>query len=379
MKNLRRKVLAATLAAAMSVPTFAFAGTTTNTTTAVATTANTAITLTLDNAFAALKDSPQMSTIEIQYLADRGAVSGYAETASKIKQNAEILGDSTGQLAAEIGRDFSNTMTLPNKQARLNALNVSLTETYYGVKNVETLAKIAKENLDITQTTYDQTALKYKLGKVSKLDLLNAESELSKAKNKYQEAADGLAQAKMGFNLFMGYDLLQEVKLTSEVTEVAKPTITLEDAIKQAMENRLDIKGAEYQLKMAKASASNYRAYPSTSATYLKGASMVLAAETAQKLAAPKAEMDVRTKYMKMNETYNAVQTAKMSVSNSKEILRLSQLQYNNGLCTLKTVQEAQLAYIAAENEQASALLDYNLAVQAFTYSYGYGVEAAAL
>lgn len=390
---MKTKIPALALAMLMTVatPMMAYADTT-NTAAATATTAATtsaAISLTLDEAFAALKDSPQMALIEMQYTADKAAVRGYSETVNRMDDAAEALKgvprslwgelDLSGEKTLEAARDFGNAVAEPNKTARLNALNTSMTETYYGVKNVETLTKIAKENLDITQKTYDQTALKYKLGTVSKLDMLNAETDLAKAKDSYQKAADGLSQAKMGFNLYMGYDLLRPVTLTSEVKEVALPTITLEEALKQAEANRLSIKSAEYQLKAAKLSASNYTAYPRNSSTYLKGAAAVLGAETAAKLALPQVQMDVRSKYMDMKEKYAAVQTGKLSVANSKEALRLCQLQYEKGLCTLTTVQKAQLGYIAAENEQAQALLDYNLSVQAFTYSYGVGTEAASI
>ncbi len=376
-KNIRRTVVVTALVVTMAMPNFTFAAVATAK--ASEATATAPKTLTLEQAFAGLKDSPQMAYIEIQYNADKGAVAGYSEGASKAKENAEILGDNSGQLINETARDFSKNFTEPNKQARLNALNTSLTETYYGVKNVEAMANIAKENLDIAQSTYDQTALKYKLGKASKLDTLNAQNDLAKAKNTYQKAQDGLSQARMGFNIYMGYDLLHQVSLTSEVKEIALPTIKLEEAIAQAKANRLEIKGSEYQLKMAKVRASNYTAYPRSSATYLAGANAILGAETALKQSEPKVEMDVRTKYMTMKEKYSEVQAAKISVSNSKEVLRLTRLQYSNGITTLNTVKQAQLAYISSKSDEATALLDYNLAVQAFTYSYGYGTEAVSL
>lgn len=397
-------ILTLTLLTAGALPAGAFAADAPEAQTSAA-----PITLTLEQAYDALKDSPQMQMIDIQYTADRAVASGYAEGASSIadaKANLDTLYDliqitpdsspakselqsaynsalstlsGTNENLIKANRDFAKEILEQNKTARLNELNLSLMRTYYGVKNVETLTAIAKENLDITQKTYDQTALKYNLGTASKMELLNAESDLNTAKNGYTEAANGLAQAKMGFNMYMGYDLHQEVILASEVAEIEMPEITLEEAIKEALANRLSIKNAEQSLKTTKMNAGNYTAYPSSSSTYLAGKASVLGAQTAYDMAAPTVEMDVRTKYMAMTLAKQKVESGKLTVANAKEVHRLAELQYQNGLCTLTQVQAAQLGYIAAQNTQASALLEYNLAVQEFIYSYGCGTEAITL
>lgn len=396
-------ILTLTLLTAGALPAGAFAADAPEAQTSAA-----PITLTLEQAYDALKDSPQMQMIDIQYTADRAVASGYAEGASSIadaKAYLDLLYDTiqitsnpadklvlqseynsilstlsgTNENLIKANRDFAKEILEQNKTARLNELNLSLMRTYYGVKNVETLTAIAKENLDITQKTYDQTALKYNLGTASKMELLNAESDLNTAKNGYTEAANGLAQAKMGFNMYMGYDLHQEVILASEVAEIEMPEITLEEAIKEALANRLSIKNAEQSLKTTKMNAGNYTAYPSSSSTYLAGKASVLGAQTAYDMAAPTVEMDVRTKYMAMTLAKQKVESGKLTVANAKEVHRLAELQYQNGLCTLTQVQAAQLGYIAAQNTQASALLEYNLAVQEFIYSYGCGTEAITL
>ncbi|MDD3169774.1 MAG: TolC family protein [Eubacteriales bacterium] len=183
---------------------------------------------------------------------------------------------------------------------------------------------------------------------------------------------------KMAFNQFMGYNLMQNVALTDTIKEVPLSTKPLKDSIDSALKNRNSIAETSYRLEMAKLGANTYKAYPKTSSAYLGAQMKILLAETAYKNEPLAIESDVRTKYMAMNEEYSKVQTGKKSVENSKETVRLVQLQYDSGMATLTDVEEAQLGYYNAQLAYSKALLKYNLAVNEYDLSSGVGMEPAS-
>ncbi len=105
----------------------------------------------------------------------------------------------------------------------------------------------------------------------------------------------------------------------------------------------------------------------------------MLMAETNSKNAPLTVESDVRTKYMKMNEKYSAVQTGKKTVENAKETERLAQLQYDAGMATLSDVESAQLGYYTAQLDYSKALLEYNLAVNDYELASTVGTTPAKI
>lgn len=358
------------------------------------------IKLSIEEALELLEDSPQMQIVNLQKIADQAAATGASEGLESLKEAEDaikmltMMGDPTSLAMAstiesqtksvskgdlEDLKRYARKMTEPNDKARRNALRLQATEMYYTLKNTEKLHDIALENYNISKKIYDNTVTKHKLGTVSKVDLLSAELNLSETKDSYLAAKNGLEQVKMGFNLFFGLDLMQPVILTSDIATPDFPTITLDDAIESALNNRNEIKQEEYQFDIAKTEFGLKSAYPRNSATYLGAKAMYIAAETEYLLKPALIEQEVRTNYMNMTQYYDALITSEKSVSNAKETLRLVQLQYDNGLVTLSIVQQAQLGYDAALQSQASAILKYALAVEAFTYSYDVGTVAAAI
>ncbi len=340
--------------------------------------------LSLENAYKKmLADSSGAKIAELNKQNADNIAKGYAETiqnlnAAQSSSSLAISYDASNKEMAKVAKAYATTQGPKNYQAEINKLKSDTLKNYYTVKEYETRVQIATDNLAIKETLLSNTQLKYKLGTVSKNDVLKAEVAVNEAKDTLTITTNALNSLKMGFNQFMGYDLMQNVSLTDTVSEISLSSITLQNAITSALKNRNEIAEAVYKLEMAKLNAETYKAYPKTSSKYMNAQMNILLAETANKNAPLTVEADVRTKYMAMNEKYSNVQTGKISVENSKETARLVQLQYDSGLATLTDVQEAQLGYYNAQVSYSNALLEYNLAVDDYELSSGVGVTAAS-
>lgn len=341
-----------------------------------------AVKVSLQDAYTKLQSSKTMEYIAIQKKMDEAVAKGYLESVKDLREldrsNSDAY-DSLTDKQAKAMRAFASEMIEPNNTARINKLNRDTFEQYYKLKNMETQLSIAESNLAISKTLLSNVQLKYKLGTVSNMEVLTAQMDVKTAEDTCKDAQDGLNNLKMGFNLTMSYDLMQGVALTDEVKEIAIPKVTLETAIKSALANRNEIKESAYGVAMAEYGLDQYKYYPRTSSKYLSASAALLSAQTNNQNEPGVIEMDVRTKYLSMMNAYQKVQSGKQEVSNAKETARLAQLQYDSGVTTLPTVQQANLGYYKAQLEQANALLDYNLAVEDYNLAQGVGVEAASL
>lgn len=343
----------------------------------------TPVKLSLDNAYKKmLADSPGAKMAELNKQSADGVAKGYGESVQSLNEERKadsFYYSSLDKNMAKVNREFASVQGPRNYNAELNQLKTDTIKNYYMLKELENQATIAKENLALKEKLLSNTQLKFKLGTVSKNDVLQAEISVNEAKDQQIAASNGLNTMKMAFNQFMGYDLMQNVTLTDTIKEVPLSGKSLTDSIKSALASRNEIFEAAYNLEMANLDFRNYTAYPRNSSKYIKAQMGVLKAETGNKNAPLTVESDVRNKYMEMNQKYAAIQTGKKSVENAKETERLAQLQYDAGMATLSDVEGAQLGYYNAQLSYSKALLEYNLAVNAYDLASGVGTEVAVI
>lgn len=350
------------------------------------------IQLSLEDAYKKmLADSPGAKMAELNRKSADGVAKGYGESVQSLNRleadisagtasaTAEWSYDSSDKNMLKANRTYATAQGPKNYEAELNNLKTDTLKNYYSLKELENQEKIAKDNLALSEKLLANTRLKYKLGTVAKNDVLKAEISANEAKDQYMAAENGLKTMKMGFNQFMGYDLMQNVTLTDVIKEVPLSTKTLDDSIKSALANRNEMFEAAYKLEIANLNFKNYSAYPKNSSKYIKAEMGVLMAETGNKNAPLSIESDVRNKYMEMNQKYSAVQTGKKSVENAIETVRLAQLQYDAGMATLSDVEGAQIASFNTQLAYSKTLLEYNLAVNAYNLSSGVGVDVAMI
>ncbi len=293
--------------------------------------------------------------------------------------NAELIQSSISSTRsdAEILKftgEFYKDQRLRNKTAEENMLNAQVKELYFTVNNLNELVTVNKENVEVRQKLYDDTQTKFELGMVAKQDVLSAEYELMSAQTDYEESVVNLKNVKMKFNLLLGYDPMQEVVLTDTISENAEEKdIGIADAVSKALLERNEIYAAKFQLDLSEMTMESLKK-KSTSASEVKKQRVALEESTEKYVVAlDDVEIDVRGKYMDMMQKKSAVETSKKSVESLEEALRLTQLTYDSGMAILTDVQEIQTKVFQAKVGLSNAILDYNLAVDAFEESMGAG------
>jgi len=256
-----------------------------------------------------------------------------------------------------------------------NNLETSAVESYFQLLQAEENHRIAQENLGIKEKLLNNVKRKYTLGVAARVDVTTATSSLLSAQVSANEAQTALAKAKMAFNIQMNYPLMQDVVLTDKLIQKPLPDISLEKAIQAALTNRNEIATAEFERQVAQLELDSVFAYPRTSATYLNALATVRGKEMAEENTLLTIEMEIRGKYMDLLNQASAVSSAKSTVDNAREALRISNLSYNAGLNTLTDVMSAETGYYQAQLALSAAITELDLAIYDFEFSMGKGTK----
>lgn len=342
------------------------------------------ISLSLDDAYKKLETSKTMELIKLKKKSDESVAKGYSETVSDFKELEEsdrlIPGyDSSNKNIAKARRTFANSMIEPNNKARIMAMKQQAFQKYYTIKNTEIQVELAKDSLELKKTLLETKKRKYDVGVVSKRELENAEKDLKNAETNLEAMEKQLEQLRLSFNSYLGYDINQEVVLIDQMKECELPEIALTDAVTSALENRNEIKEADYNVQMSQLIFNTYKAYPTNSSKYISARTQLLNAEIANENKPTDIELDVRKKYDSMMDTYNTVQVGKKNLKSAEDSLNTTIRKYELGMVTFADVQQAQLALNNAKLNQANSLLNYNLAVESYNISMGVGITAVRL
>ena len=323
-----------------------------------------------------LSDSPGAKIADINYQAAQDTALGYNESASSITAMLKAY-DAAGVFQTTVSTSDKNLLRLrssyaiaqgiKNFEAEQNTLKQDTYNKYFSVLQATDAVKINTENVAIQERILKNTNKKFDLGMVSKQEVLQAELGVLNAKNSLTKMEEASTMSKMGLNSFLGYDVMQKLVLTDTLKAVDLPDLKLDASIEAAKANRNEIKAATFALEMQKFLMTKTEVrYPKSSATYLKQKAAVLSAEQALSQSITGIEIELRGKYMDVLQKHSAIDNGIASVAKSKELLRLAELSFQVGMNTLTDVQQVQVLYQSDELALSQAILDYNLALNAY-------------
>ncbi|MGN0711339.1 MAG: TolC family protein [Anaerovoracaceae bacterium] len=315
-------------------------------------------------------------------------ISAYLETnfgvssAIELAYEAQLAGaTSTNKNISKLRRDFANKNIENNYQAELNQIEADTISIYYKVLLAQDSLNIAKENLATQQKTLKNTEAKKAVGLLSKSDVLKAKSSVSDAESAVRNAETQLKYAKMSFNYLLGYNVMQDVVFTDSIKTVTgkDAPVEVEQAVKNALENRIELKGANHAVQVYDLLFKDVQAYPKNSATYLNAKIALTEAEKTAKDAYSKLEIDVRNKYDLVQDKKEAVKAAQELLDYATEGERLMRLTYEEGLSTVDQLLDTQVSLYKAKLNLANANSEYALALKSYEYAQGVGTTRLPL
>ena len=270
-------------------------------------------------------------------------------------------------------RDFARKYAEDNYKADMNQIEKDTIDIYDTVLLAEENYRIAKENLTAQKKILQNVTAKKNVGMLSKKDVLEAQSAVTDAESQVRSAETKMEYAHMSFNYLLGFQPMQKVVFTDKLTADAAKVPAVDEAVKSALANRNEIKGADFAEKIYKLLLDSVSAYPRTSSTRMTAEVNYLTAQKTAKDARVQIEIDVRNKASLLEDKKAELGAAKALKNYASEGLRLVELTYEEGLSTPEELLSTQVKVYQANLNVANATAAYNLAVREYENAQGIG------
>jgi outer membrane protein TolC len=125
----------------------------------------------------------------------------------------------------------------------------NVTKSFYEVYRAAYEKQINEEQLSNAQEALRIAKLKFETGNIPEGDLLVTEINALQSDVKLSESAGKYELQKDEFKLLIGMDMTQEIDIVAEM-DFETVVIEMQTAIEQALENRLEVKENEYNIKL---------------------------------------------------------------------------------------------------------------------------------
>ncbi|MCX6226220.1 MAG: TolC family protein [Bacteroidia bacterium] len=159
-----------------------------------------------------------------------------------------------------------NTLQLSFENAQLNyniqmlSLERSVTQQFYAVYNAQMRLQISLEEYNNQKQNFDIIKNKVEGGLSRLEELYQAELNLASSKSSWENAKVSLDNAKDNFKMLIGMDIYNEVNVLADPVVDSVP-VNLEEAIKYALANRMELRQRQISIENAKSSLTQTMAF----------------------------------------------------------------------------------------------------------------------
>lgn len=277
------------------------------------------------------------------------------------------------------------------------------------VSVAEEAVRVAEENLENVKNMYE-------VGMASKMDLLRSEVRLTNMQPEIIAAKNSLRISELNLKMVLGMDLSHPVQIEGALSyEPFEPD--LEACIDTALAHRPEVKQFDFQKKIAGESLKLSRAgyFPTLavagsysfwadklnfrkdtwssfyavnlvlnipifnglkeSAQIAQSKAMIREIELNQKALQDAVELEVRQAVLLLKEARETLLSQEKNTEQAKESLRITQLNFSEGMATTLDVISAEAAYSQAQVNYSRALYNYVVAVADLDRAMGVGYE----
>jgi len=276
-------------------------------------------------------------------------------------------------------------------------------------------ARLAAEEAQVkaANAVYQQSLEQYNRGVLAKIDADKNQVQLLTEQQRLLTLQNEYAKQKINLARMIGLPVSDNYELTDEIPYAPAMPITVDDALKQALESRADLKAADAQVRAAERaiSAAHAERYPSVGVTadfggigvapgqlettYTAAANVKIpiwqggrvegdveqaAAVLAQRRAEysdlkGQIESDVRTAFLDLRAAASQVDVAQRNVQVTREAAELTHQKLEAGVTTTVDYTQAQETATNAEFDYINAVFDHNIAKLSLARAMGRGAK----
>ena len=258
----------------------------------------------------------------------------------------------------------------------------------------------AQAQLETANAVYQQTRMQLQFGKAPQIDVNRSQVEVLTQQQRLVSLQNDVAKQKINLARLTGLPPNEQYDISDDVPFAAAPPLTIEDAVKQAFDQRADLKAAEVQVSAAERAftAARDERYPSLSVSADYGAIGTNPAQAhgtftaVATLTVPiwrggraegdieeadavlrqrKAELedqksqvesDVRNAYLDLQAAASQVQVAQQNLDVTGQTLGQERQRFEAGVSNDVAVTQAQESVASAELDYINSVFAHNLA-----------------
>ncbi len=321
-----------------------------------------------------------------------------------------VLFDS-GARAAKL-RNAMAQQGISIKEANRIRQNIAfeVNKKFYSVIYALEAQKVAEGNLKRTQELLRVAKLKESVGVTTHADAIRSQVEVANARLELVKAERNIRISRGSLNTVLGLPVEQEFELIEKMKIIPpSTTIDFQEALKQAIHTRQEVKAALHRIGAAESSVLvaksafgprvqvhggyGYRDteflpededwsvgiaielplfqgfYRTHTLTKTKHALLKEEAEIRQLILQVKEE--VWTAYQQLHEAKESIKAAEMLIKNAKESLQVSKQRYEAGVSTMNELLDVQTALARAELIAVESRRQYHFAKAALEHATG--------
>jgi outer membrane protein len=276
---------------------------------------------------------------------------------------------------------------------------VDACSAYFSFLLAQSLLQVAQDALTVAQKHLDQTKMLVEVGKQAHYTVTKAEVDVANAEVAVIKNEHSLKLAKLQMDIAVGVPLPDSFVLTDSL-QVMEPEIQIEDAMKQALEKRQDLRSAAAQCEAARLSLvatkrsllpdinanagygfgkidnadwhDNYSVGISLNASLYEGGALVASCNAAQAaydrskasydILDQSIQNEVKQLYYEKTDALQRIGANRKLISASEEGLVLSQEKFKTGGASPLDVTDAEQTLANAKSSYVQALCDYRIA-----------------
>ncbi|MCD6155548.1 MAG: TolC family protein, partial [Candidatus Atribacteria bacterium] len=236
-----------------------------------------------------------------------------------------------------------NSWNWAQREVEINLSNLALSieEAYYNVLRAEQALQLAQSGAERAKKQLENIQIRFSLGMVARIDLLQAQLEAEQAEQEINNASRDLELAWQNLNSLIAAEPDTRFKLTSSLS-FSPVEIDFEKSLNYALSHRLEIQQAEDNLKLAekKVEVSNTPYTPpldKEAAQLEKEQRSIQLAKTRESI-----ELEIREAYFTLKNAGEQVPLQEKALQVAKENLNIAQARFENGAITTLDLLEAQ-------------------------------------
>ena len=285
-------------------------------------------------------------------------------------------------------------------------LVLDIKNAYWNLFKVIKVKSAVDENIDLINAHLTDIKNFFDQGLATKNDVLKVQVQLAEAQLRQIDAKNNVELARSSLNNIIGLPLSTNTSVQSDVSITEEPVPDLDQLIKEAMENRPELKAMDFQLKAGESgitlaqsnwypqiyltgnyyySRPNQRIFPaedkfkgtwdvgvglswdiwnwlSTSDQTKEAEAQYEQVKDSYKSLKDGITLEVTQNYLNLLKAKEKVTTADQSVHQAEENYRVTDETFKNGLILNSDLLDAEFALMQAKTNYVQSVADYELA-----------------